>query len=131
MKEIIIRTSEIFANDTSTHWRYDDEDISTLGAKQVFEAIVIKDNDVHSTCCLMGNDAIKHIDSPVIIQETTYKPGSQTINYREASLQEIEASINVLEKKSHQFNGGTSKYIEDLRNVLTQLKRDNTLDKLI
>ena len=129
MKKIIIRSSEPFNNSPS--YRYDDEDASTLGDPEVFEAIVIRDNYIESSCRLVGNRATKYITSPAIIVETTIKPGTMLTQYREAKLEELQEAINVLVENSYQFNGGSSEYVNKLRAQLLKLQRDNTLDKLI
>lgn len=129
VRQIIISISEPFKNDFD--YDYDDEDLSTLGANEVFEAIVISDNRIEARCRLMGYDAVKHIESGVIVQTTTNYPGKTLSEFKEASIKDLEQSINLLKEKSYQFNGGTDEYVDHLRFRLTQIKRDNTLDKLI
>jgi len=86
--KIIVKTSDPFENENGLG-RYDDEDISTLGSKEVIECCVINHRGTESWCRLMSYDLIKHIDSDVIILESVYKPGRLDMNVRAATMDEI------------------------------------------
>lgn len=135
MKETIIKISEPFTYNYSLTGGYDDEDDSTLCSSEVFEAIILKNNTVDSICRLMGNNAINHIQSPIIIAETKYESGynigAKITKYREANIEEIQEAIAILKTKSYQFNGGSAKYVDKMDNYLTQIKRETTLNKIV
>jgi hypothetical protein len=132
MKEIIIRTSEPFKNSTS--YRYDDEDLSTLGATEVFESIVLRNNEVMSWCRLMGNDAVKHIDSHVIIKHEVIIPGTQQMSFRAATTDEIKETIVILKKSPSWLKSGTVSPSELIAGVERQLitdERNKTLNEIL
>lgn len=133
MIETIIRISEPFVNNFTLH-RYDDEDISTLGAKKVFEAIVLRDNEVMSWCRLMGNDAVKHIDSVVIIKDEIIVPGTQRMTFRDATSDEIKETMTSLRNSPSWLTSGRISPNELIQVVERQLlthERNKTLNEIL
>jgi hypothetical protein len=126
MKQIVIPRGNSFLNDGNY---FGEEDINTLGAKVVFEGLVIEfdevDNEIvliDSNILLLNYDTVKDIETVLYVRESSIKPGTYHEIWREPNEKEWNSLLKI------NFDA-----FPDLKPIEAYIKsfiRDNKLNKL-
>lgn len=114
--QFILRREDPFDNDNSGSW--DNEDINTLYAKQVFEGVVITIDEKDGNVSLIGSedslinyDIVSHIDGYCYVRTIEKEPGRYYEYWREPNKNEMNEFINIL--KDLYTNQGNVNLIND------------------
>jgi hypothetical protein len=133
MKQIVIPRGNSFLNDGNY---FGEEDINTLGAKVVFEGLVIEfdevDNEIvliDSNILLLNYDTVKDIETLLYVRESSIKPGTYHEIWREPNEKEWNLALDeITELLKINFDS-----FSDLKPIEAYIKsfiRDNKLNKL-
>lgn len=135
--EFIFRREEPFDNYHEPH--DNDEDISSMGSKKVFNGFIhemkISDDKIDfigNGSKRIGYDIIEHIDGYCYVREINIKPGTYHEIWREPNERELDNFTKILEDAYNELSNGNELIREDILYLwCISKKRDSKINSLL